>query len=183
MVLRSFSTLPRGSLFAHGEVDLKVDSNSGPAKNGKRDIRDVGGLLSAEAWPAGKLATRMQHVRRITQEYLKVHSRDAGHTADQAASHLSYQGFKGCIISDRTEEIIIILTCRVSPTRAADDDHEASSMAFLRPLPRQFHMSPRAGEEAWRVASAAHCVAALSSTHTATIAIVLLSLRHGHAPL
>ena len=92
MLLRSFSTLPRGSQSAHGEVDFRVDSNSGPAKNGKRDIRDVGGLLSAEAWPAGKLATRMQHVRRITQEYLKVHSRDAGHTADQAASHSCVQG-------------------------------------------------------------------------------------------
>jgi hypothetical protein len=90
MLLRSFSTLPRGSQSAHGEVDFRVDSNSGPAKNGKRDIRDVGGLLSAEAWPAGKLATRMQHVRRITQEYLKVHSRDAGHIADQAASHSLY---------------------------------------------------------------------------------------------
>jgi hypothetical protein len=43
-------------------------------------------------------------------------------------------------------------------------------MAFLRPLPRHFHMSPRA---AWGVAGAA----ALSGTHTATIAIVVLSLR------
>lgn len=42
MLLRSFSTLPRGSLFAHGEVDLKVDSNSGPAKNGTLDRAKTG---------------------------------------------------------------------------------------------------------------------------------------------
>ena len=95
MLLRSFSTLPRGSLSAHGEVDLKVDANSWAGE--KRDIRsckngDLQSLLSAGAWPAGNLASSMQHVRRITQNYLKVHSRDAGHTADQAASHSCVQG-------------------------------------------------------------------------------------------
>ena len=126
-------------------------------------------------------ATRMQHVRRITQHTCIVETPAIPHTRLRV---ICARGLKGLIVSYRTEEIVREdrLTCRVSPARP-DDDHEASSMAFLRPLPRQFHMSPRA---AWSVAGAA----ALSGTHTHThmhtatlVAIVVLSLRDGDSLL
>jgi len=63
-------------------------------------------LLSAAAWPAGKDAyANATCTPHHTAAEAELHSRDAGHTADQAASHLCRVDNSSSSSSERTEKI------------------------------------------------------------------------------